>query len=59
MATITAKIEKGILTLTVPLTPAAKAPLSSTGKNKVVFSSGGFQDVGEGVRVNLTAITKP
>jgi len=45
------------LVITVPLTPVADAPLSGSGKNRVLFSSGGFQEV-NGHRVNLTIIPK-
>ncbi len=45
------------LVITVPLTPANKAPLSASGKNKVLFSSGGFQEV-NGHRINVTVIPK-
>ncbi len=43
------------LVITVPLTPVAKAPFSASGRNKVLFSSGGFEDV-NGYRINLTVI---
>lgn len=50
-----AKLEGNRLTITVDLTPADKAPLSSTGKSKVLFSSGGFAQVA-GLRVSLNVI---
>jgi len=45
------------LVITIPLVSASKAPLSASGKNKVLFSSGGFQEV-NGHRINLTVIPK-
>jgi hypothetical protein len=43
------------LVITVPLTPEKDAPFSASGKNKVLFSSGGFQQV-NGHRINVTVI---
>jgi len=43
------------LVITVPLTALKDAPLSGSGKNKVLFSSGGFQAV-NGHRINLSVI---
>lgn len=47
--------ESNELDLRVKLTPEQHAPFSSTGKNKVLFSSGGFVQI-NGFRVNLTVI---
>jgi len=43
------------MVVTIPLTPEKDAPYSSSGKNKVLFSSGGFQQVGTH-RLNVTVI---
>ena len=43
------------LVITVPLTPEKEAPYSYSGKNKVLYSSGGFTPV-NGHRINLTVI---
>lgn len=43
------------LVITVPLTPENDAPLSASGKNRVLYSSGGFKEV-NGHRINLTVI---
>ena len=51
------KVQGKNLVITVPLAPAASAPMSASGKNRVLFSSGGFQEVGSH-RVNLTIIPK-
>ncbi len=58
---ITAKIVGGNLVVTIALTPKDKSLLSKggEGKNLIRASSGGFQDVGDGIRVNLTAISNP
>lgn len=43
------------LTITIALEDEKKARPSSTGKSKILFTTGGFARV-EGVRVNLTVI---
>lgn len=43
------------LVITVPLHDAKDAPMSKSGKSRVLFTSGGFQAEG-GLRVNLTVI---
>ncbi len=50
-----AVVKNGELVITIPLTPVDKAPLSSSGKNKVLYSSGGFKAEGQH-RINLTVI---
>lgn len=61
---ITYALEKGALFLRVDLTPQAikGARMSSTGKNKLVASSGGMvavPDAPAGLRVNVSAIVPP
>jgi hypothetical protein len=48
-------VKNGKLTIEVPVDKEtiAKAPLSSSGKNKLVASTGGFLAVGDGLRVGL------
>ena len=47
------------LVITVILTPQDKAALSSSGKTRIAFSSGGFTGVsGRDIKVNLT-VTYP
>lgn len=57
------KFERGEIVIRIPVTEKtiAEAPLSKSGKAKLVASSGGFQAVDgapEGVRVNLTVVGK-
>ena len=49
------KVTGNKMVITADLTPAEMAPLSSTGKNRVLYSSGGFKVAG-GHRINLTVI---
>jgi len=49
------KVQGKNLVITVPLTPVKDAPLSGSGKNKVLFTSGGFDEV-NGHRINLTVL---
>jgi len=49
------QVKDGKLIITVPLKAEKDAPLSGSGKNKVLFSSGGFQDA-DAHRINLTVI---
>lgn len=49
------QVKNGNLIITVPLKAPKDAPLSHSGKNKVLFSSGGFQDADDH-RINLTVI---
>jgi len=50
-------VKDGNLVITVPLTSAEQAPLSLSGKNKVLYSSGGFTEVNDH-RINLSVIPK-
>ena len=43
------------LLLEVEVAPEAQARLSSTGKSKIAYSSGGFKSA-EGLKINFTAI---
>ena len=43
------------LVITVPLAALKDAPMSKSGKNRVLYTSGGFQEV-NGHRLNLTVI---
>ncbi len=49
------EVKGGNLVITVPLTPEGSAPMSASGKNKVLYSSGGFIEV-NGHRINLSVI---
>ena len=49
------KVTGNRMVITVDLKPEKDAPRSASGKNKVLFSSGGFKPV-NGHRVNLTVI---
>ena len=43
------------MTLSLDLVPEAQAPLSASGKNKILYTSGGFQ-LANGYRVSITVI---
>lgn len=45
------------LVIEVELTPEEQRKLSSTGKSKIAFSSGGFTAIGKELKVNLTVIS--
>jgi hypothetical protein len=59
MANITGIVKSGNLVLTIPLLDKDKAHLSTTQKNLIRASSGGFQEIGDGLRANVTVISKP
>lgn len=45
------------LVIEVELTPKEQRKLSSTGKSRIAFSSGGFASIGKDLKVNLTVIS--
>ena len=49
-------VERNVLKMELPLVPIKDAPLSSSGKAKVVFSTRGWMDVPgqEGVKMRLS-----
>jgi hypothetical protein len=54
------KIENNVLTIKVDVSDKAikAAPMSKSGKNKLIASTGGFQDVDGRVRVGLNVTAK-
>lgn len=60
MRNITYAIKDGKLHLEIDVSDRARkeAPLSGSGKNKLIASSEGNQDVGDGLKLGLNVFTK-
>ena len=50
-----ATVKDGVMTLKFPVADAKSAPLSKSGKSRILFSSGGFATV-DGYQISLNVI---
>ena len=51
-----AKVEKNKLILTIPLENEEKAPISRTGRSRIVYTTRGFIPLNEKLAVNINVI---